>query len=123
MSGRTLTMVVIVGLAMALVVPAAAVAQETINATVIRVVDGDTIEVQPASGAPTTVGLLGIDAPESVAPGTPIECGSEDAAAYLTDLVQNAAVVLTPTHRRTASTASRACWPTSTPGPPTSAWR
>jgi micrococcal nuclease len=88
MSGRTLTVVVIVGLAMALAVPAAAVAQETINATVTRVVDGDTVEVQPTSGPPTTVRLLGIDTPESVAPGTPVECGSEDAAAYLTDLVR-----------------------------------
>jgi micrococcal nuclease len=86
MTGQ-LALMVIVGLAMALALPGAAGAQETINASVIRVIDGDTIEVQPASGAPTTVRLLGIDAPESVAPGTQVECGSEDAAAYLTELL------------------------------------
>lgn len=77
----------VIGLAVALAISPNAGAQETINATVTRVVDGDTVEVQPASGPPTTVRLLGIDAPESVAPGTPVECGSEDAAAHLTELL------------------------------------
>jgi endonuclease YncB( thermonuclease family) len=95
MTGR-LPLMVIVGLAMSLALPGAAAAQETINASVTRVIDGDTIEVHPASGAPTTVRLLGIDAPESVAPGTPVECGSEDAATYLNELLlERPDVVLT----------------------------
>jgi micrococcal nuclease len=42
---------------------------------VVRVVDGDTIEVRLA-GSPTTerVRLIGIDTPESVDPRTPVEC-------------------------------------------------
>jgi micrococcal nuclease len=84
---RSFIAAAIVALAIALSLPVNAAAQETINATVIRVIDGDTIDVQPASGPSTTVRLLGIDAPESGAPGTPVECGSEDAAAYLTELL------------------------------------
>jgi endonuclease YncB( thermonuclease family) len=47
---------VIVGLAMALALPAAAVAQETLDATVTRVIDGDTIEVQPSPVVSITSG-------------------------------------------------------------------
>lgn len=64
------------------------------RATVVRVVDGDTIEVEitgradgPGAGTALVgsvekVRLLGIDTPESVRPGTPIECfGRESSAA------------------------------------------
>ena len=64
------------------------------SAIVTRVVDGDTIEVEitarsegpgagtAAIGAVEKVRLIGIDTPESVRPGTPIECfGRESSAA------------------------------------------
>jgi len=46
--------------------------------TVLRVIDGDTIEVRLASGNVDTVRYIGIDTPETVAPGRPVEeCGPE----------------------------------------------
>ena len=43
------------------------------SATVTRVVDGDTVRVQ-ISGREEPVRLVGIDTPESVKPGTPVQC-------------------------------------------------
>jgi micrococcal nuclease len=43
------------------------------TATVARVVDGDTIRVRIA-GHEERVRLIGIDTPESVKPGTPVQC-------------------------------------------------
>ena len=63
------------------------------RATVTRVVDGDTIEVRieehvdgPGSGEAEVgeiydVRLIGIDTPESVKPGTPVECFAKEASA------------------------------------------
>jgi micrococcal nuclease len=63
------------------------------TATVTRVVDGDTIEVTitattsgPGAGAAAIgqeydVRLIGIDTPESVKPGTPVECFAREASA------------------------------------------
>jgi micrococcal nuclease len=48
------------------------------RARVTHVRDGDTIEVR-AGGADRVVRLIGIDTPESVRPGTPVECGSLEA--------------------------------------------
>lgn len=58
-----------------------------LGADVERVVDGDTVKVRiyrPLSWLKTeeTVRLLGIDAPESVAPGRPVERYGEEAAAF-----------------------------------------
>jgi micrococcal nuclease len=70
------------------------------QATVTRVVDGDTIDVAvtgivegPGSGL-TRVGhsyrvrLLGIDTPETVKPGTPVQCYGHQASAATTALLQ-----------------------------------
>jgi len=43
------------------------------NATVTRVIDGDTVEVR-YKGSIIDVRLIGIDTPETVAPGEPVEC-------------------------------------------------
>lgn len=63
------------------------------TATVTRVVDGDTIEatitsIEPGPGAGQTevgqsydIRLTGIDTPESVKPGSPVECFAKEAAA------------------------------------------
>ena len=56
--------------------PAAAVRA----AAVVRVVDGDTIRVRVA-GREETVRYIGIDTPESVKPGAPVECFAHRAAA------------------------------------------
>jgi len=52
---------------------------------VVRVVDGDTLDVDhPDGGAPTTrVRLLGVDTPETVRPGHPVEHYGPEASAFL----------------------------------------
>src|SRR5204863_2603564 len=45
----------------------------TATASVTRVVDGDTIAVS-VNGRTEKVRLIGIDTPESVKPGTPVQC-------------------------------------------------
>jgi len=52
------------------------------NATVERVVDGDTIKVKVGDRL-ETVRLIGIDAPESVAPTRPVQCFGEEASLHL----------------------------------------
>ena len=51
-----------------------------------RVVDGDTVVVDLASGD-ETVRLIGIDTPESVDPRSPVECFGREASAHLGELV------------------------------------
>ena len=50
------------------------------NASVIRVVDGDTLVVH-IGGDDERVRLIGIDTPESVKPETPVECWGKEASA------------------------------------------
>lgn len=76
------------------------------TAAVTRVVDGDTIEVMisaitPGPGAgQTTIGesykvrLIGIDTPESVKPGTPVECFAREASAATKALLEGTEVAL-----------------------------
>jgi micrococcal nuclease len=55
-------------------------------ARVVRVVDGDTIKV--AIGARTErVRYIGVDTPESVKPGSPVECFGKEASRYNARLV------------------------------------
>ncbi len=66
---------------------------DAITATVIRVVDGDTIKVT-VDGAEQTIRLLGIDAPERNATSDePAECGTDEAKAALEELLPVDAVV------------------------------
>ena len=57
------------------------------QARVVRALDGDTIEVRVGSKA-ETVRLVGVDAPESVRPGAPVECGAVEAAEAMKRLAQ-----------------------------------
>jgi micrococcal nuclease len=81
-----LSTVALVGAAAA---PAAA-AQESLPATVSRVVDGDTIDAQLPDGSVLRVRLIGIDTPEVGA------CGADRATAALEQLVLGRAVTLVP---------------------------
>src|SRR5690606_26099774 len=49
---------------------------------VVRVVDGDTLVVELA-GREVPVRLIGIDTPETVAPGRPVECYGAEASDHL----------------------------------------
>ena len=63
-------------------VPAGSENGWTPNATVERVVDGDTIVVL-IGGRQETVRLIGIDTPESVAPTRPVQCFGKEASLHL----------------------------------------
>lgn len=56
------------------------------NATVERVVDGDTVLVS-FDGRSETVRLIGIDTPETVKPDTPVQCFGPEASALTTSLL------------------------------------
>jgi micrococcal nuclease len=56
------------------------------EATVVRVVDGDTVLVE-VGGAEETVRLIGIDTPETVHPDQPEECFGAEASARLAALL------------------------------------
>jgi micrococcal nuclease len=53
---------------------------------VVRIVDGDTIHVE-VDGRRETVRYIGVDTPESVKPGTPVECFAKRASAFNERLV------------------------------------
>jgi endonuclease YncB( thermonuclease family) len=63
------------------------------NALVTRVVDGDTVEVD-FRGRTLTVRLIGIDTPESVAPGEPVRCFAIAASSYTTERLEGERVRL-----------------------------
>jgi micrococcal nuclease len=63
------------------------------RAEVVRVVDGDTIRVR-LDGRTERVRYIGVDTPESVKPGTPVQCYAKRAAAANTALVAGRSVRL-----------------------------
>jgi micrococcal nuclease len=63
------------------------------GATVVRVVDGDTVVVRTGGGT-ERVRYIGVDTPESVKPGTPVQCFAKAASAANRRLVQGEAVRL-----------------------------
>jgi micrococcal nuclease len=63
------------------------------RAEVLRIVDGDTIEVD-IDGTEEDVRYIGIDTPESVKPGEPVECFGKEAAAANAELVEGRDVTL-----------------------------
>lgn len=63
------------------------------RATLAYVVDGDTLRVRLPSGALEYVRLVGIDTPEDVKPGEPVECGALAAAASLRRLAPKGSAV------------------------------
>jgi len=60
---------------------------------VLRVVDGDTVEVM-RGGRRERVRYIGIDTPESVAPNQPVECFGKEASARNKELVEGKRVRL-----------------------------
>ena len=72
------------------------ISQSSITAEVIRVIDGDTIEVRfPKNQAVTRVRYIGIDTPEPYAHSVP-DCGSHEATLRNEELVAGAVVTLVP---------------------------
>jgi micrococcal nuclease len=65
----------------------------TLEAKVVRAVDGDTIEVATPDGT-EDVRYIGVDTPESVKPGTPVQCYAKRASHFNDRLVTGRAVRL-----------------------------
>jgi micrococcal nuclease len=65
----------------------------TVTARVVRVVDGDTIEVS-IGGSIDDVRYIGIDTPETVKPGEPVQCYGPQASDFNHRLVDGATVRL-----------------------------
>lgn len=63
------------------------------EARVIKVVDGDTIEVGNGP-TKTTIRYIGVDTPETVKPNTPVQCFGKEASNKNKELVQDKVVVL-----------------------------
>jgi micrococcal nuclease len=72
--------------------------------TVVRVVDGDTLDVSvPGSPSPTRVRVLGVDTPETVDPRRPVQCFGEEASARAKELLppgQPVTLTVDPTQGR-----------------------
>ena len=64
------------------------------SAEVTHVVDGDTIDVRMLDGEEESVRYIGIDTPETVKPGTPVQCGGPKAHAVNEQLVGGRTVIL-----------------------------
>lgn len=66
----------------------------TLHAQVLRVVDGDTIQVRLDDGDVERVRYIGIDTPESVKPNTPVQCFAKKASHFNQSLVEGRSVTL-----------------------------
>ena len=64
------------------------------RARVVRAVDGDTLRVDLKNGDDRDVRLIGIDTPETVRPGTPVQCGGLQASASMHGLADGRRVTL-----------------------------
>jgi hypothetical protein len=60
------------------------------RARILSVIDGDTVKVRLASGKRITVRMIGVDTPETMKPGTPVECGGRQATANMKRLARSA---------------------------------
>ncbi len=70
------------------------------SARVMRAVDGDTLLVRLASGERERVRVIGVDTPEDVAPGRPVQCWSRRAAAFTQRTLAGRMVRLVPGRER-----------------------
>ena len=69
---------------------------------VTRVVDGDTVKVRLAGGRGTrTVRYIGVDTPESVKPGEPVQCFAKEASNFNERMVRDRRVRLEIGRERT----------------------
>jgi micrococcal nuclease len=68
-------------------------ARAPVSARVVRAIDGDTIEVA-IDGGTDDVRYIGVDTPETVKPGEPVQCYGPEASAFNHDLVDGETVRL-----------------------------
>lgn len=75
--------------------PLAAAGPAPTTATVLRVVDGDTIDVRDDTRGRLRVRVLGIDSPETKKPGYSIGCWGPESARYAADTLAGQRVAIT----------------------------
>ncbi len=81
--------------ALLVLVPVPAAAQTVQSpAAVVRVVDGDTVDVQFEDGQTERVRLIGIDTPEVVDPRKPVQCFGREASAHAHELLDGQSVAI-----------------------------
>jgi micrococcal nuclease len=91
---RIVPLLVVIAVAVVLVVRGGGSSHAAFgSAQVLRVVDGDTIRVR-LDGRTERVRYIGIDTPESVKPGTPVQCFAKRASAANAALVAGRSVKL-----------------------------
>jgi micrococcal nuclease len=71
-----------------------ALAQSSQTVTVERVIDGDTLVVNPSVGGMEDVRLLGVDTPETVDPNEPVEPYGPEASAFTNQQLEGERVTL-----------------------------
>ena len=81
-------------IALSLIFATPALAQSSQTVTVERVIDGDTIEVNPAVSGTEDVRLLSVDTPETVDPGEPVEPYGPEASAFTKQQLEGERVTL-----------------------------
>jgi endonuclease YncB( thermonuclease family) len=74
-------------------------------ATVTRVVDGDTVEIEPDVDGNDSVRLIGVDTPETVDPGEDVEPYGPESSNYATSVLEGGEVELGSMRRGRTSTA------------------
>lgn len=83
------------------------------SARVVRVIDGDTVDVELA-GRTERLRLIGMDTPETVDPRTAVQCFGQEASARAKALLPPGAAVQVATDPpRTPGTPTDGYWPTS----------
>jgi micrococcal nuclease len=76
--------------------------QAALSGRVVRVVDGDTVHVRLTEGrGMRTVRYIGVDTPESVKPGEPVQCFAKQASKFNSHLVAGRLVRLRVGRERT----------------------
>ncbi len=90
-----LAMILLAGL---LGAPVAAAESVPTTATVLKVVDGDTIDVRDDNRGRLRIRVLGIDTPETKRPGYTVGCGGPEATAFAREnlLNQRVAIIYDP---------------------------
>jgi endonuclease YncB( thermonuclease family) len=85
-------LVVVLSLLAALALHGAQAQSATTPASVVRVVDGDTVDVQFDDGTNDRLRLIGIDAPEVVDPRKPVRCFGREASMHAYELLDGQTV-------------------------------
>jgi endonuclease YncB( thermonuclease family) len=83
-------------LLLGIIFPTSAITAQGVQspAAVVRVVDGDTVDVQLEDGQTERVRLIGIDTPEVVDPRKPVQCFGREASAHAHELLDGQSVAI-----------------------------